>query len=456
MSEMFEGSPSRDVLLQLRCHFTWDLSRGDLDLPDLENRIVQEIEFLDTKFNVGIHSTLAYVKHLKRQNEEALESLRKAEELIQRDHTEQAEIQSLVAWGNYAWIYYHMGRLPEAQTYLDKVEASCKKLSSPSRYSVELPEIDCEEGWALLKFGGRYYERAKVCFQKALQLKPDNPAFVTGFAIAVYRLDEFFRGDPRSVSLEPLRQAVMLHPEDTYIKALLALKLQDQNQEEEGERYMQEALSAMSSRPYVLRYAAKFYRIKGSLEKALQFLKSALQITPLSAVLHHQMALCYRDQMLLIKRTTINQFQGRQRFGRMIKSALFHFKKAVEYKPGFVLAYIGLANMYAEAGDYVNAEENFQRILHMEQLEDVRKQEIHFHYGRFQELHRRSETNALTHYLEGLKVKKETYVRQLLLVAVEKLVVRQLRRNRDNVENLFLPDFVHEESEKSKNCEAQR
>ncbi|XP_074089517.1 interferon-induced protein with tetratricopeptide repeats 1B-like [Macrotis lagotis] len=424
-SEKSEGNSIKDALLQLRCHFTWDLLRENLYLPDLENRILEEIEFLDTRFNVGIHNTLAYVKHLQRKNEEALKCLRNAEELIERDHTDQGEIQSLVVWGNYAWIYYHMDRLLKTKTYLYKVEASCRKFSSPSQYRVELPEIDCEEGWTLLKFGRKHYERAKICFQKALQLKPDDPLFFTGFAIAVYRLEVLPGGDPHSVSLELLRRAVTLNPEDAYIKTLLALKLQDQNKEEEGEKYIKEALRATSSQPYVFRYAAKFYRIKGSLEKTQLLLEKALQLTPLSAFLHHQMALCYRDQMRQLKRTTT---QMGLHFNRMIESALFHFKKAVEYKPGFVLAYIGLANMYAETGDYINAEENFQKILHMEQLEDVRKQEIHFYYGRFQEFHRKSKSNALIHYLEGLRVKKETYVRQRLLDAVEKLTKKRLHR----------------------------
>ncbi|KAM9068763.1 interferon-induced protein with tetratricopeptide repeats 1B-like isoform 2-T2 [Sarcophilus harrisii] len=244
MSEISENNPMMDALLQLRCHFTWDLMREDIDLPDLENRILEEINFLDTKFNVGIHNTLAYIKHVRGQNEEALEILRKAEELIQLFHNDQAEIKSFVTWGNYAWIYYHMNRLPEAQTYLDRVEASCKKLSSLFRYKVELPELDCEEGWALLKFTWIYYERAKACFQKALESEPENPEFNTGFAITMFRLDS--PANHPSISLEPLRRAVTLNPEDAYIKVLLALKLQGLDEEEEGEKYLEEALNSHS------------------------------------------------------------------------------------------------------------------------------------------------------------------------------------------------------------------
>ncbi|XP_036192565.1 interferon-induced protein with tetratricopeptide repeats 1-like [Myotis myotis] len=178
-------------LEQLRCHFTWKLLIEDTELSELENRVFDEIEFLNTKFNVGIHNLLAYVKHLNGQNKEALESLKEAEDLMQREHAGQSEAMKLVTWGNYAWLYYHMGRLADTQIYLDKVENTCKKFAGPSCYTMECPEMDCEEGWALLKCGGKNYERAKACFEKALEVDPENPQFSTGYAIAVYRLDGF-------------------------------------------------------------------------------------------------------------------------------------------------------------------------------------------------------------------------------------------------------------------------
>jgi interferon-induced tetratricopeptide repeat-containing protein 1 len=75
-------------------------------------------------------------------------------------------MRSLVTWSNYAWLYFHMGKLEKVQTYLDKVENTCQKFASSFRYRVECPEMDCEEGWALLKCGGQNQERAKACFEK--------------------------------------------------------------------------------------------------------------------------------------------------------------------------------------------------------------------------------------------------------------------------------------------------
>ncbi|XP_020819728.1 antiviral innate immune response effector IFIT1-like [Phascolarctos cinereus] len=444
MSEMSEKNPMMDALLELRCHFTWDLMRIDIYLPDLENRILDEIEFLDTKFNVGIHNMLAYVKHMRGQNEKALESLREAEELIQKlNDDNQGKIKSLVTWGNYAWIYYNMDRLPEAQTYLEKVEASCKRLSSPFRYKVELPEIDCEEGWALLKFGKEYYEKAKACFQKALESEPENPEFNTGFAITMYRLDCHQNISPEpSISLEPLRRAVAINPEDAYLKVLLAMKLQGLKQEKEGKKYLKEALENMSSQPYILRYAAKFYGKKRRLDKALHFLKIALQATPFSAVLHHQMGFCYKLKMIEIKKATNYKPQGRDRqdLDEIIQSAIFHFKTATEYRPTFEVSHIELGNMYAEAGDFQKAEESYQRVLNMKQLQDKIKQEVLYNYGQFLEFHKRSEADAFTLYLEGLKINPKN---KWLLIALEKLAKKRLQRNASDVESLSLLGFIH-------------
>ncbi|XP_008687838.1 interferon-induced protein with tetratricopeptide repeats 1 isoform X1 [Ursus maritimus] len=445
MSE--DADEVKDKLAQLRCHFTWELLIEDTELPDLENRIFDEIDFLDTKYNVGIHNLLAYVKHLKGQNQEALGSLKEAEDLIQQEHAAQSDARSLVTWGNYAWLYYHMGRPAEAQAYLDKVESTCQKFEAPSRYRMECPQMDCEEGWALLKCGGKNYERAKACFEKALAVEPENPEFSTGYAITIYRLDVFSTAAEASEAfcLQPLKEAIRLNPKDAYIKALLALKLQDVGQEAEGEKYIEEALTNMSSQTYVFRYAAKFYRRKGSLDKALQLLKMALRATPSSAFLHHQIGLCYRAQMIEIKRAANWQPRGKDRenVDRMIRLALSHFQFALEQKPTFDVAYIHLASMYIEAGDYGRAEDTYQRAFCLKSLEEEKLQKIHFHYGQFQEFQKKSEVNAIIHYLKAVKIDKAPFLKDKSMKSLEKLALRKLRRNASDVESLSILGFIY-------------
>uniref|UniRef100_A0A8C3W9D5 Interferon induced protein with tetratricopeptide repeats 1 n=1 Tax=Catagonus wagneri TaxID=51154 RepID=A0A8C3W9D5_9CETA len=447
MSKNADEDQIKDKLEQLKCHFTWELVIKDIEIPDLENRVLEEIKFLNTKYNVGIYNLLAYVKHLKGQNEGALKSLKDAEVLTQQEQTDQSEVRSLVTWGNYAWLYYLTDRQAEAQIYLDKVKDTCRKLANPSSYRMECPQMDCEEGWALLKCGGKNYERAKICFEKALEADPENPEFSTGYAIAMYRLDHFNKAADNNGSfcLNALKQAVRLNPEDAYIKALFALKLQDLEQEDEGEKYIKEALTKESSKAYVFRHATKFYRRKGSLDEALQFSKLALQATPFSAFLHHQTGLCHKSQITQIMRATNWQPKGedKENISRIIKLAIHHFEFAVQQKPTFEIAYINLANMYAEARNYDKAEDAFQKVLCMESLDEEILQDIHFHYGRFLEFQKKNEDAAISHYLKTVQIEKASFQRDKSISSLEKLVLKKLRKNRSDAESLSILGFVY-------------
>ncbi|EPY78505.1 interferon-induced protein with tetratricopeptide repeats 1 [Camelus ferus] len=447
MSKNADEDQIKDRLEQLRCHFTWELVIIDTEIPDLETRVLEEIKFLDTKYKVGIYNLLAYVKHLGGQNEEALKSLKEAEDSTQQEDGGQSDVRSLVTWGNYAWLYYRMGQQAEAQIYLDKVKNTCRKLANPSSYRMECPQMDCEEGWALLKCGGKNYERAKVCFEKALAVEPENPEFSTGYAITVYRLDGFNR--PQHFSefcLNALKQAVRLNPKDAYIKALLALKLQDAGQEAAGEEYIKEALTSTSSEIYVFRHAAKFYRRKGSLDDALKFSELALSGTPSSAFLHHQIGLCYKSKMIQIKKAAKNwqpKGQDKENFNRQINLAKHHFELAVKQKPTFEIAYINLAETYAEAGEYRKAEDAFQKVLSLKTLDEDMLQQVHSHYGRFLEFHKKSEVDAISHYLKALKIEKASFERNKSITALGKLASKKLRRNASDIESLSILGLTH-------------
>uniref|UniRef100_A0A8D2CLG4 Uncharacterized protein n=1 Tax=Sciurus vulgaris TaxID=55149 RepID=A0A8D2CLG4_SCIVU len=386
---------------------------------------LEQIEFLDTKNHGGIHNLLAYVKHLKGQDEQALQILREAEDLIQREYADQADMRSLVTWGNYAWVYHHMGRWAEAQAYLDKVENTCKKLASPSRYRLESPEMDCEEGWALLKCGGQYYKRAKACFEKALAVEPENPEFSMGFAITAFRLNHYNRN---VISLDPLKKAVRLNPEDTYIKVLLALKLQDIGQE-----------------TYVFQYASKFYRKKGCVDRAIQLLQKALEARPNCAYLHYQIGLCYRAKLFQVKKATnMNpRRKERENVDTLVQQAINEFQETLRLRSTLEMAYVYLAEMYAEIGQYREAEENFQKALCMDNIVDHVQQDIHYHYGRFQQFHMRSEDKAITHYLKGLKIEEMSFARERLISALEKLANSRVRRNICVVESVSLLGLSH-------------
>lgn len=392
----------KNSLLQLECYFTWTLLKEDVDIASLEESIADQIEFF-IKPNISNYNLLSYIHHLKLSDEEALEYLQKAEEEVKKYYPNEIDRRSLITWGNYAWIYYHMGRYEEAQVYINKVENSCKKLSNTAQLKIQLPEIYAEQGFALLKFGGKYYKRAKECFKNAMDIEPNNAEFNAGYAIAMYRLEEFSsrRCEEVNSSLEPLKRALELNPMDTYLLALLALKLQDLNQVDEAERYIEEGMQKTPDLPYFLRYAAKFYRRKKELDKAQELLERALEISPKSTFLLHQLGLCYRAKLFELKNST--RYPPRDQMEELIQICISCFKEAYEQKPKFFCALTDLAKMYAEANMLQEAEETFQKALKINILTCSDKQEIFFYYGLFLQHKKKSESEAIKCYKEGLK-----------------------------------------------------
>ncbi|NXC99927.1 IFIT5 protein, partial [Certhia familiaris] len=436
-------------LLQLECHFTWALQKEHISLEVLEETILDHIKFF-VEYEIIDYNILSYVCHLKNSNEEALRNLRKAEEAIQKLRPDEIARRSLVTWGNYAWIYYHMQRYDEAQTYVSKVENSCKKLSSTAHGKIQLPEIYAEQGWAFLRFGRHYFEKAKNCFENALKSEPNNPDFNSGYAIAMYRLEGLaeWYGEEMRPSLEALTRAVQLNPNDTATAALLALELQRLRRGNEGERYIEEGLQKTPDYPVFLRHAANFYRRKGELNKAVEILKRALALTPNSPVLHHQLGLCYKFKIFGVKKRRYTYPQ--EEMENLIQLAVFHLKTAIDKKPVFFSAYCDLANTYALGERYEEAEEIFQQVLQRNDLPCDDKQLIYFDYGKFQHFDMKSESKAIKYYVEGLKIEKDCYGRRKCSETVETLLKQKIENGLGDAKDIGTLGLVYNLNGKKK------
>lgn len=386
MSEVNKNSLEK-ILPQLKCHFTWNLFKEESVSHDLEDRVCNQIEFLNTEFKATMYNLLAYIKHLRGQNEAALECLQQAEKLIQKEHVDQKEVRSVVTWGNYAWVYYHMGRLSDAQVYVDKVKEVCEKLSNP--YSIEYPELYSEEGWTLLQCGTKRNERAKVYFEKALEEKPNNPEFSTGLAIAMYRLDD---KQPKQFCASALKQAVELNPNNHYVKVLLGLALQKIHKEAEGEPLVVEALEKAPCQTDVLRSAAKFYRRKGDLDKAIELFQKALGSLPNNGYIYCQIARCYWAKEKQIQNTEDSDARRkREKVEELRKYAMNYLKKAVEKGLNPLDVYSNFNDLETE--EYCQTASN-----------KAKRKQPHQRYSNFQEYHGQSEDTPVLHDLRALTI----------------------------------------------------
>ncbi|XP_026550524.1 interferon-induced protein with tetratricopeptide repeats 5-like, partial [Notechis scutatus] len=285
-------------------------------------------------------------------------------------------------------------------------------------------------------------------FAKALEKEPENPEFNSGYAITIYHLeDENFAKNPsgKESSLELLKRAVELNPDDVFIVPLLAVNLQETDKMEEGEKWIKEALQKHPDIPYVLRYAAKFYRKKGDLETSLQHLKKALSLTPNSAFMHHQIGLCYRAQYLVMKQESrYDKCQAKDKMEELKRLCIFHFEKMVECNPNFFYANLDLAKRYAEEGQLQKADETYQKFLTISNLTPPEKQQLHFKYGRFQGFYRRSQSEAIKHYLAALKIEFDSSERDKCQCILKKLMEKKIRKGKANGEDFAILGFIHQ------------
>lgn len=127
----------------------------------------------------------------------------------------------------------------------------------------------------------------------------------------------------------------------------------------------------------------------------------------------------------------------------LARQAICEFQETLKLRPTFEMAYVCMAEVQAEIHQYEEAEGNFQKVLNMKNLSAHIEQDIHFRYGSFQQLHKRSEDKAITHYLKGLKVEEKSFAWRKLLTALEKVAERRVHQNVRLVESNSLLGLVY-------------
>ncbi|XP_074153211.1 interferon-induced protein with tetratricopeptide repeats 3-like isoform X2 [Sminthopsis crassicaudata] len=430
------------ALQQLSCPFTWHLFKEESMFENLEEKIRNGLGFHFPQNKASGYNLLAYLKHLQGRDQEALSCLRQAEELTLQEHPGQAQVRNLVTWGSYAWLYYHLGRREESRAYLDKVAQTCRRLASP--YRIDCPEMDCEEGWTRLKCGSPYAHRAKACFERALEKKPGSLELQVGLTMATCVQEEAARAW-KFQSPDLLRQALALDPGNAYLKVVLALKLQKMKDEAAGEQLVEEALEGAPC-PGVLRLAAKFYRKRGSVDKALDLFEKVLECQPPTSSLYHQIGCCYR----ILANQFLQQPKDagtREKMLELRNLALEYMEKAVRESGCYPNMYSDLASMYAVLGQQEKAEAIFQKVLGMKHLTDGEKQQLHQRYGSFQEIFRGQEDIAIHHYLEGVKIQEKSVEYERMMSKLQELAAHQGDQKPSSLQGWRLLGFLAKQNE---------
>ncbi|XP_059804093.1 interferon-induced protein with tetratricopeptide repeats 1-like [Hypanus sabinus] len=435
-----------EKLVQLQCHFTWRPQKETVDVEDVMYRLQDSID-MNLKYKDQSYNQLAFLNCLQGNYEEAIQNLKEAEKIQRGIHKDEYERRSIITYGNFAWVHYHMGQLTEAQSYLDKLEMICKPLSDGPRYTAMIPEVYGEKGWSLMSSAGEYYEEAKECFAKALEQDPENTEWIMGYATALSRL-ESLSGTPesrdQSQSVKYFRRVLELDPDDAVAMVLLALKLQGLGQNKEANELVEQALQKTSDLPYVLRYAAKYYRQRGFVERAIELLKKALELTPHSGFLHYQLGLCYRSQ-LKYTRCRYPRNPEFQQNPELINLCKYHFEKSFEHRQrSAIKPHLVFADICITSGDYSRAEETYRRLVELVDIRPENMQSICLEAGLFELHQKKSETNAVRLFLKGVKIEYNSEEREKCCMNLEKWADRKLIVNANDSKALGVKAVLYQ------------
>ncbi|XP_072882858.1 interferon-induced protein with tetratricopeptide repeats 5-like [Hemitrygon akajei] len=431
---------------QLQCHFTWRPQKETIDLDGVMFRLQNSLTS-GVKYQAASYNHLAFVNCLKGHFEEAIENLKEAEKILREIHKDEFERRSIITYGNFAWVHYHMGQLTEAQSYLDKLEMICKPLSDGPRYTAMIPEVYGEKGWSLLGSAAEYYEEAKECFAKSLEQDPDNTEWIMGYATVLCRL-ESLSGTPesrdQSQSVKHFRRVLDLDPDDTVAMVLLGVKLQRLRQNEEANELVEQALQKTSDLPYVLRYAAMYYRKRGSVEKAIKLLKKALEVTPHSCFIHHQLGLCYRSKLDYCRSRYRRNPVFHQK-AELLNLCKYHFEKSFEHRRrSAIQPQLDFAQICITSGEYSRAEEIYHRLVELVDIRPENMQSICLEAGLFELYQKKSETNAVCLLLKGVKIEYNSRERENCQMNLEKWADRKLRINAHDSKALGIKAILYQ------------
>ncbi|CAM4502743.1 unnamed protein product [Caretta caretta] len=401
----------KEKLQALQCHFTWNFEiRDQVDAAHLLQTLALRIAHTHYQNQPTLLAMQAYLCHLQGQYEDALQSLREAEEILQRDHPDNFPRQVLVIYGDYAWIYYHLAHYDLVEFYLDKVRKICSSLKSRSPHAAQIPEIHAQKGWSLLAAGFRNGIEATKCFQMALREDEANGELLAGLAIAVFASWTHSHKPVHREAAKKKLAAILHEQQQNYEAKVYLAKILKKCDRQQAEALLEDVVQN-SLDPEVLRHAAKFFQPE-IIEKAISVLEQAISLNPNYHLLHYDLGVCYKKQLEEAK-------SGRRE--EILAAAIEAFKKAVQKDPASVFSRLALAEMYGENTPHYQEEIYLNLLSEMPSLSKKCQQAVYLHWGDFLFYKQKSVWEAAKMYKAGFTIPDNYLERQQLKSRLEEV-----------------------------------
>ncbi|XP_025968958.2 interferon-induced protein with tetratricopeptide repeats 2-like [Dromaius novaehollandiae] len=417
----------QEKLDALQCHFTWDLGViGHVEPAHVLQKLAVEIKHTPHQNQVALLGLQAYLYQQKGQHRKALQSLEEAEKHLRQDEPDAFSAGSLVICGNYAWIHYLQASYPEAESYLDRIQA----LYPAPWDAVMIQYIQAQKGWSLLAVRGRNGERARECFQLALMLEPGNKHFHAGLGMAFFASWIYsWYPDFAKKAIIQLERTVLEQPDNYRAKISLARLLE--SRDEERSTGLIEESAEKSSDPEVLKSVALLW-LPQSAERSIEILQRALQLDPYYHLLYQALAKCYKKQWLNAEKENKE---------KMLEAGIKALEEVLQKCPDLALVHIKLklAELYGER-DPSQEEQIYKELQRREDTLSLRhRQALCLHWGKFLLYKKKARQAAIEKFKDGYRIPLLTGERQ---ECMQKL--KQLSWPTQNSEGYAIYRFIQE------------
>ncbi|XP_042323732.1 interferon-induced protein with tetratricopeptide repeats 1-like [Sceloporus undulatus] len=369
--------------------------------------------------NRGVYMAMrAFLYDQQKRYAEALRTIKEAEDIIRTDHPTNFYHQFLVAYGNYAWIYYHLTNYSMVKFCLEQINKFCLSLLSPYLYTVDIPEVEAQKGWSLLVGGFRNGREAKNCFLRALRKNAFCLEYQAGLAVSAFACwTSSQNAQDERVAKAWLEMMLPLDPHNYEVKVYLASMLL--HKDNTRVKYLLDNVVEHSLNPEVLRMAAHLCWQQSLPSTAISILRQALAQDPTYPMLHYDLGLLYKHQM---ETAPIPEERT-----EALSSAITNFQQAIELDPLFIDPKLELAKLYGAESP------SFEEEVYLNLLDQVPhftkrcQQTFYLQWGDFLLRKKGLKHEAQQQYMAGLQISGSRF--------------KELNDRLINLASIFLDDF---------------
>uniref|UniRef100_UPI003D9DD01E interferon-induced protein with tetratricopeptide repeats 15 n=1 Tax=Danio rerio TaxID=7955 RepID=UPI003D9DD01E len=403
-------------LEKLECHFTWDLGQYQNELQGMKREMDLDVP---QKISSPVHyyNLLGFIQKSLGSDREALESLQKAESVIQEQGTEETAVRLLVNKANMAWVHFHLGELEKSRGYLEELEELQRIHPAPPGCPLH-PEVSGEKGWTLVKFNKSKKRLAIDYFKMALEAEPERKEWHKGLALSMSKACLWYKCTPEQKAeiLEKVKTAAEINPNDLLLQALYLVKLSDVtkvNVEREMRDLLERCLEIVNvpGLNIILKYLGDI-----SFDESIREGERFQERYPESIKVLKCLADTYKWKVYKMNEDTEERVI-------LARKTIELLEKVCGYNPDSHRAKVALAAMHYYAHNTERADEIYQQLLLEEELSPDKWQYIYYCYASYLNQCKRFSESVQFH-IKGVKTPGDSVDKEKSLNILKKIVWR--------------------------------